>query len=483
MPISDCVELISRLRAEPRETEWLEFKQNNFHAEETGKYVAALANSAMLCGEDKAYLVFGVDNVSHEAVGTSVRLRNEKMGEQSFEHWLSMMLEPRVNFEFAACDYNGIYIELIVIYPEYTAPVKFKGEKYIRIDSTQQLLKNHEGRERALWAITSKYSFEDGIAAPHLDEASILGRFDCEKLLSALSDRTRNATSIIERLSLEKLILDDRQGRFDIPNLLAIVAANDLSEFPLLQSKRPRVIIYSGPSKLAAVDDITGRRGYGITFERLLRYIMDRIPHKEEMAHGVRSVKYAIPEIAIRELLANALIHQDLTAGGEGPRVEVFPDKVRITNPGKPLISLDRFIDAPARSRNEKLAGLMRRMGLCEERGSGIDRAIAAIEKAALPPPMFQEVEGSTVVTVFGERSFANMTKDDRIRACFQHSQLLHEAGSHMSNASLRARFGLSDKQYPQVSIVIRDAIDAGKIKPLGEDQPNRLARYSPFYA
>jgi len=67
------------------------------------------------------------------------------------------------------------------------------------------------------------------------------------------------------------------------------------------------------------------------------------------------------PEIAVRELVANALIHQDFSITGAGPMVEVFGDRVEITNPGEPLIDTLRFIDEPPRSRNEMLASLMRR--------------------------------------------------------------------------------------------------------------------------
>lgn len=210
---------------------------------------------------------------------------------------------------------------------------------------------------------------------------------------------------------------------------------------------------------------------------------MEKIPHKEEIRHGSRVTRYSIPEIAIREILANALIHQDLTARGEGPRVEIFSDRVKITSHGRPLVPPDRLIDAPARSRNESLAGLMKKLGFCEERGSGIDRAIDAIEDEALPPPLFQVVEDSFVVTLFGDRPFSAMTKEERLRACYLHASLKFESGSRMSNGSLRARFGLTDRQYPQVSIVIRDAIEANLIRPQDEDQAKRNARYVPFWA
>jgi predicted HTH transcriptional regulator len=112
-----------------------------------------------------------------------------------------------------------------------------------------------------------------------------------------------------------------------------------------------------------------------------------------------------------------------------------------------------------------------------------VDRAVREIERAALPPPLFAQVEGSTSVTAFMPKDFAVMTPEDRMRACFQHAQLLHEQNQAMSNGSLRARFGLKDSQISQVSNVIRDAIEAGKIKPQTENQAPKFARYIPAYA
>lgn len=256
-----------------------------------------------------------------------------------------------------------------------------------------------------------------------------------------------------------------------------------LNLFPTLSKKAPRVVTYSGTDKLDSMGDVSGQRGYGVGFERMLSYISERTPHKEEMKNGNRVTVYNIPLIVIRELTANALIHQDFMSKGDGPLIEIFKDRIRIINPGKPLISTDRFIDAPPKSRNEKLAGLMKRLGFCEERGSGIDRALDAIEDANLRAPNFQEIEDSTVVTVYHDRIFANMAKEERLRACYQHAALRYERGLEMSNSSLRRRFGLSDKQYPQASIVIREAMEKGLIRPLDEEQGNRNARYVPFWA
>jgi ATP-dependent DNA helicase RecG len=125
----------------------------------------------------------------------------------------------------------------------------------------------------------------------------------------------------------------------------------------------------------------------------------------------------------------------------------------------------------------------MGRLGICEERGGGIDKIVASIEQLSLPPALFRAAAGSTVVTLFAERPFVRMGAEERVRACYQHACLRYAAADPMSNASLRTRLGLGQGQYPQVSLVIRAAIEAGRIKPLADDQGRRNARYIPFWA
>ena len=346
-----------------------------------------------------------------------------------------------------------------------------------------QPLSKHPERERAIWQATSRFSFEQAIARSHAAATAIYDNFEVNSLLADLGLVRPNIAVAIDRLVTEDLIRDNQQGGFDITNLMVLAAAKDMRSFGGFNRKGVRVITYSGKTKLNSKSDAEGKKGYAVSFQALLSYVMTRIPHREQMLHGKRVTIYDIPEIAVREILANAIIHQDFTATGDGPVVEIFPDKLRVTNPGNPLIAIDRFIDSPSRSRNEKFGHLMRRVGICEERGSGVDRALYEIESVALPAPLFQQIEDSTVVTIFGPKPFANMTKEDRVRACYQHACLGFEKNEYMSNSSLRKRLGLSDKQYPQISIVIAEAREAGVIRPLDEDQANRNARYVPYWA
>jgi predicted HTH transcriptional regulator len=162
--------------------------------------------------------------------------------------------------------------------------------------------------------------------------------------------------------------------------------------------------------------------------------------------------------------------------------VEIYDDRVEVTNPGNSLIPVDRIIDE-RRSRNEKLAKAMRYLGLCEERGGGIDKAIIDIEERALPAPDFIASQDSMRVVIFGPRAFGQLSKADKIWASFCHSVVRWLQHDYMSNTSLRQRFSLGQDGYQAVSTVISDARKAGRIAPAEQDQGKRNARYVPYWA
>jgi ATP-dependent DNA helicase RecG len=172
-----------------------------------------------------------------------------------------------------------------------------------------------------------------------------------------------------------------------------------------------------------------------------------QLPREERYIDGVRRAVSKYSEIAIREILANALIHQDFTISGVGPVIEVYADRVEISNPGNSLIEKDRIIDE-RRSRNEQPARLMRALGMCEERGGGIDKAIIDIEERSLPAPEFFTSKNSMRVVLFGPKQFGELTKAERVWCCFCHCVIRWMRNEYMNNTSLRARFRLPDEQY-----------------------------------
>lgn len=280
----------------------------------------------------------------------------------------------------------------------------------------------------------------------------------------------------------EEDIIVKRQSCFDITNLGAILFANDLSSFELLSRKKVRVIFYKGNNRINAIKEQLIKGGYAVSFEGLVEYIGANIPMNEEIGKALRRNIPMYPPIAIREFVANALIHQDFSIGGSSPMIEIFSNRMEITNPGKPLIDVFRFIDHTPISRNEKLASLMRRMNICEERGSGIDRALVQCELAQLPAPDFQKEDLFTKVVMFSPMTLRQMDKEDKRRACYQHCCLQYLSGQKMTNESFRGRLNISNENYSMASRIISDTIKAGYIKLDDASTSKKYARYVPFW-
>lgn len=210
---------------------------------------------------------------------------------------------------------------------------------------------------------------------------------------------------------------------------------------------------------------------------------MGRLPQNEVIEGAIRKEVKLLPEVVVRELLANALIHQDFDMAGTSPVVEVFCNRVEISNSGEPIVPVERFIDG-YQSRNERLADLMRRFGICEEKSSGIDRVVQAAELMQLPAPEFLTSHRRTIVVIHGPRPFRDMNGSDRVRACYQHCVLQYVLRKQMTNQSLRERFGLSEGSSNTVSQIITATIERGLVKsdPNAPDS-RRYARYIPAWA
>ena len=192
------------------------------------------------------------------------------------------------------------------------------------------------------------------------------------------------------------------------------------------------------------------------------------------------------PEIALRELIANSLIHQDFTIRGSGPMIEIYANRIEISNPGGLLASkeVDRLIGAQPESRNEKLARAFRRYKICEERGSGLLKAGMEVELYGLPPIKFEAGANTFKVTLFAPRSYAEMSPQERLDACYQHAVLKYFSGTAMTNKSLRERLKMAEKQRSMVSTLIQQALDLGRIKPSDpENKSRKFAEYIPYWA
>ena len=476
--------LLKSLLALPRETEWVEFKYNDANPSEIGEYVSALANSACLHKKRVAYLVWGVEDGTHRVLGTSFRPRDQRVGGEELENWIARLLTPRIDFRIHEFQYEGMSVVALEIPPCLHTPVRFQDTEYIRIGTYKKKLKDYPEKERALWDLLSHDPFEKRAAITKCFDDEVLSLIDYPAYFDLIGQGLpANKEGILDRLRQEQIISRVGQSQWNITNLGAILFAKRLPDFDFLARKGARVIIYQGRDRTKTVKEQVGGRGYAAGFEGLIGYINDQLPRNEEIGQALRREARMYPEIAIRELVANAIIHQDFSIGGS-PMVEVFSDRIEITNPGTPLIDTLRFIDEPPQSRNEILAAFLRRLKVCEERGSGIDKVIFSVELYQLPAPDFRVTEKHTVVVLFAPRKFALMDRNDRVRACYQHACLRYVSNEFMTNASLRKRFGIEEHNYAMASRVIAETVREGLVKLRDPDSTSkRFAGYVPFWA
>ncbi|MBD1878386.1 ATP-binding protein [Coleofasciculus sp. FACHB-T130] len=482
MDKTKLVALLKELTLLPGETEWVEFKHNNGEPEMIGEYISALSNSAVLNNRQMSYLVWGVEDNTHKIVGTSFKPHQTRINGQELQNWLMTQLNPRIDFTIHEFKYGAKNIVIFEISRANHIPIQFKNNEYVRIGSYKQLLKKYPEKERKLWELFSHQPFEKRIALENVPEDEVLSYLN----YSAYFDLTKqklpeNRLGILERFTTERFIVKKPGGCYDITNFGALLFAKDLKLFERLYRKAIRVIIYKGKGRTATQREETNYKGYAIAYEEIIKFINDYLPKNEHIGQALRQEVQMYPEIAIRELVANAMIHQDLNMSGTSPMIEIFSDRMEITSPGEPLIDPLRFIDAPPRSRNEDIASFLRRINVCEERGSGIDKVIYAVELFQLPAPEFTVVEQYTKVILFAHKEFAQMTKEDRVRACYQHSCLRYVFNEQMTNSSLQQRFG---KHTSMVSRIIRQTLEDELIKPYNpENESRKHAKYVPFWA
>lgn len=476
--------LVQELIKLPKETEWLEFKVSQADAEEIGEYISALSNSAALQGKSFAYLLWGIDDLTHSLVGTTFVPSNFKVGNEELESWLLRLLSPKLQFEFFTVTVDQKPVVILEIERAYHAPTQFKQAEYIRIGSYKKRLSQFADRERALWRVFDQRPFEVGIALERQSEEKVTQLLDFTSCFDLLKrPPPENRRGVIAALASEKMITPSDAGGWNITNLGGLLFAKSLDTFPTLRRKAMRVIQYRGIDRVHTIKEQVGSRGYASGFEGLINYVNGLIPTNEVIGKALRKDLPMFPELAVRELVANALIHQDLFVGGAGPMVEIFQDRIEITNPGAPLVDTARFLDSPPQSRNEALASLLRRFGVCEERGSGWDKVVHESEYYQLPAPLAERTDGHTRVTLFAYKPLSAMTKAERIHACYLHSCLKYVMRQFLTNPSLRERLGVEEHNKATVSRYIKEAVEAGLIAPDDESAARNQMRYVPFWA
>lgn len=467
-------EFVDRARANPTETRQLEFKEarNNFKREKAREYCVAIAN------EGGGHLILGVaDGLvdgARPVVGT-----NAFLNPTDLEHYL-----------LGACKFHVSVHEvnhpdgrvLVLSIPSRPRGVALEVEGRYVMRSGESIVSMPPDRLKQIFTEDAPHwgdePIREGVSAQ-----DVVALLDTQQFFDLLGQKyPTTQAGVLDRLQ-QRRIVTPRGAGYDISRLGALLLAKKLESFHEIERRAPRVIVYEGTTKLETKLDLSGGLGYAVGFQGLVKYIMSHMRRHEIVRDALREEVTLVPEIMIRELVANALVHQDLSISGVSPMIEIYDDRIEISNPGNPVVDTDRFIDG-CESRNELMAKLMRSFRVCEEKGSGIDKVINAAEEASLLAPDIRVGPNRTSVIVFGPRDFVDMTAEERIRACFQHCALKYVSNDYMTNQSLRARFRLPDDKAANVSHVINATMDAGLVKldeSVGASKKN--ARYVPVWA
>lgn len=458
----------------PSESEHIEFKEAKLQFDTTKllKYCAAIAN------ELGGHLILGVTNKSpRQVVGTQAfpsessinEIKSRILDKLKFRVEVTELLHPK-----------GRVLAFEIPSRPIAHPIDFEGSYLMRVGESlvamsPDVLKRIFAEDNQEWFTKPA---KENVSAE--DIVALLDTQTCFELLGIPYPTNRNV--VLQRL--EGFSLIQRTGdTWSINNMAAIILAKRLDLFsPALARKAPRFIQYDGVDKFKTRVENLGNKGYAVGFKGLVEFVHSAAPQNRFIEEVVREEVKMFPKQALRELIANALIHQDFQETGCSVMIEMFDDRIEISNPGIPAIVVDRFIDE-SKSPNERLADLMRRFNICEEKGSGIDKVIRAAEIYQLPAPDFRVADTRTTALLFAYQDFSEMSKTDRIRACYQHCCLLYVSNRQMSNKTLRERFSMNEDKTAIISQIISATKSANLIKQDSSDSNStRYARYIPFW-
>jgi predicted HTH transcriptional regulator len=482
MTDEEVYKIIVRLAKNPTELNTVEFKESNDDSQMIARNISALSNTARIEGVRKSYLIWGIQDETHELVGTNFNYNKWNFKGQNLELWLSNNVADLPNHKFYTIKVDDKNFVLLEIDAASNKPVSYEKNVYIRVGHSTTDIERSPGALQELWRKLNDEKFEEAIALENVDEDQILSLLDIDTFYNLIrKQKPMSNNLIISDLIDNKFIANSGSLSFNILNIGAILLAKNLDDFGRLYLRKLRIIKYIGNTKVTAEVENESSSGYAVNFDKNIKFIQNHIGQIEET--GVfREIKYDYPEVVLRELMANALIHQDFQVEGATVLVEIYNNRIEFSNPGTPLIDTKKFIGSQSRSRNSNIAEKMRDMHLCEKRGAGWVRIAEAVEYYNLPAPRIRTTEFSTIVELYSTQNYSKISKVDRVNAVLMHAALRFAEHKTMTSASLRERFRMTDKSPSVATKYINEAIDEGVVVVLDPNSGTKNRQYIPFW-
>lgn len=382
------IELVDRLRAEPSEADWFEFKETRVIPPEVlGEYLSALSNAAAVARQQYGYLVLGVHDETHEVTGTHFDPHSEKVkGNQNLLFWTTRGLAPRVHLEVCEAQHPGGRVVVFEVGAAPGQPVAFYGTAHIRVGSSKTALSEHPAKQRALWHLHTDWSAEvvRDATLDDLEPAAV------QKAREQYAEKNPRQAAQIAGWDVATFL-----------NKAKVSRQGQITRAALLLLGRPESSTLLSPAAARMSwllkDETGGDLDYAHfdpPFILQVDALLDRIRNLtlRNLPDGTLfpvEVQQYDPYV-LREALHNAIAHQDYGLQGRIQVVET-PSRLLITNVGSFLPgSVERVIrqDAPEEIyRNPFLAVAMVNLNMIDTQGGGIRRMFQRQRERFLPLP------------------------------------------------------------------------------------------------
>lgn len=461
------------------ENEWLEFKANNTSPEVMGERLSALSNMAALLNRSFGYLVYGVDE-GRNIVGTTLRIKGETVGNQTMKIWLENLIEPRLSTAFIDVTVDDKRVVIARIPAAKSRPTCFKGVAYCRVGSTTPKLSSRPDIEEELLKLLHYQSEEERIVAQDCSEDDVFAKLDLSAYYAILRQIMPQKSEMVRKFVEEGFLRLEDHGDYSITLLGALCFARDFDDFPSLSKRAIRFVSYDGVDRLHGNDEIVFKKGYAIIFNDVISSIIHHY-RTERFAQAIRVNVDPYSEIALREAVANMMIHGDLSAMGSGPLIEAFSNRIEFSNPGSLRFDPDRILDVSPDARNHDLADFMHCIGIGDERGSGYDKMLLEAERLGAPSPLVETNSAGVRVVLLPPTSYEEESVLDICRDIYFHCCLRYLNRTPMTNASVRARYGLGNEKTVEISKLIKSLVNQHRIKPIPNSSRKKM-EYIPIW-
>lgn len=382
--------LLDELRELSNETEWAEFKLNYAEPQEIGEYISTLANGACLHNQQFGYLIFGIEDETHEVKGTSFKPRQAKTGNEELENWLIRLLDPRIDLRIYEFSYDNLPVVIFEIDAARNIPVKFSGEAFIRVGSYKKKLKDYPEKERRIWR---KKTDEDWSAK--ICPKAAIADLSPEAIKKAREEYRQKHSHLAQDIDAWDDITFLNKARLAIQGQITNAAVILLGREESVHFLSPSVAEISWILK----DEHGVERDYAhfgppfiLNIEKVFARIRNiTIRHLPDGSLFPKEITQYDPWV-IREALHNCIAHQEYKLKGRINIVE-SPEGLIFSNVGSFMPgSIEQVIrqDAPSEVyRNPFLARSMVALNMIDTIGSGIKRMFLTQKNRFFPMPDF----------------------------------------------------------------------------------------------